>query len=523
MSDPSIAPIPHRKALKRTLAGTFLALLLSPLPMTAARGQTQAYCRLSPDAIAQKDRLRQAAQAGDAAAEQQYNDLLTQHAQAVDRCRRQSRPQNQAIWVRLYDCDARPGALERLLDDIINKGYNQVYLEVFYDGQVLLPATNNPTVWPSAMRSPGLEQVDLLAETIEKGQRRGLEVYAWMFMLNFGYTYTLLGDRQQVLARNGAGETTVSADVDATNRDDFGESYVNQGFVDPYNPQGRQDYDTLLAAVLSRRPDGVLFDYVRYPKGLGAESVATRVKDLWIYGDASRETFLRRPNTDRGRDLLRRYLEQGYLTENDVNQIRQKHSPANAGAEDKLSEDDEKAEEPPPSPWPDEMALPALAGIPSLGDTYNQQLWRLSIAHAQQGVIDFLSHVSQRVAARNIPAGAVFFPEGNRRIREQGFDSRLQPWDRFPSSIQWHPMAYGVCGTTSCIVEQVRTVAAGAPSGTQIIPALAGDWGQSIKNRPPLETQMRDIINAVPQIQSVSHYSYDWQEPEITRDRKFCQ
>jgi hypothetical protein len=84
-------------------------------------------------------------------------------------------------------------------------------------------------------------------------------------------------------------------------------------------------------------------------------------------------------------------------------------------------------------------------------------------------------------------------------------------------------MAYGVCGTTSCIVEQVQTVAAGAPPGTQIIPALAGDSGQSIKNRPPLETQMRDIINAVPQIQSVSHYSYDWQEPEITRERKFCQ
>ncbi|MGC9526431.1 MAG: hypothetical protein ACP5D7_12920 [Limnospira sp.] len=519
MSESSIALTSPRKALKPTLAGVFLAVLLSPLPITAARSQTQAYCRLSPDAIAQKDSLRQAARAGDPTVEQQYNDLLTQHAQAVDRCRRQSRPQNQAIWVRLYECDTRPGALDRLLDDIINKGYNQVYLEVFYDGQVLLPAADNPTVWPSAMRSPGLERADLLAETIEKGRRRGLQVYAWMFMLNFGYTYTLLGDRQQVLARNGAGETTVSADVDATNRDDFGESYVNQGFVDPYNLQGRQDYDTLLSAVLSRRPDGVLFDYVRYPKGLGAESVATRVKDLWIYGDTSLEAFMQRPNTDRGSALLRRYLEQGYLTENDVNRIRQQYSDSDSEAEDEQSPEN-KGEAP---PWPDETALPALAGIPPLGDTFNLQLWRLSVAHAQQGVIDFLSNVSQTVRSRNIPAGAVFFPEGNRRIGGQGFDSRLQPWDRFPSSIQWHPMAYGVCGTTSCIVEQVQTVATGAPPGTQIIPALAGDWGQSIKNRPPLETQMRDIINAVPQIQSVSHYSYDWQEPEITRDRKFCQ
>ncbi|UWU49389.1 hypothetical protein APLC1_4237 [Limnospira platensis C1] len=167
--------------------------------------------------------------------------------------------------------------------------------------------------------------------------------------------------------------------------------------------------------------------------------------------------------------------------------------------------------------------LPALSGIPSLGNTFNQQLWRLSVAHAQQGILDFLNMFSQPVQSRGIPAGAVFFPEANRRVGEQGFDSRLQPWDRFPSAIEWHPMAYGVCGTTSCIVEQVETVANQAQPGTKIIPAIAGDWGKSIKNRPPLEHQMRDIINAIPQIQSISHYSYDWQEPQLTRDRQSCR
>jgi hypothetical protein len=84
-------------------------------------------------------------------------------------------------------------------------------------------------------------------------------------------------------------------------------------------------------------------------------------------------------------------------------------------------------------------------------------------------------------------------------------------------------MSYGVCGDTSCIVSQVQTVLNQAPPGVEIIPALAGDWGKAFNNRPSLENQMRDIHNVAPQINAISHYSYDWQNPELTRKRKFCQ
>lgn len=456
-------------------------------------------------AIAQKETLRQATRQGNPAAQQQYQAVLTQHAQAVGQCRQQNWPQNQAIWLRLYPCDARPGAVDQILDDIVNRGYNEVYLEVFYDGQVLLPQGNNPTPWPSAVRSPGAENLDLLAETIQKGRQRGLKVYAWMFMLNFGYTYTLRPDRQQVLARNGAGETTTTTQIDGTTLNDFGESHVNQGFVDPYNPLGQQDYQALLNAILQRKPNGVLFDYVRYPKGLGSESVATRVKDLWIYGDASQQVFLQRATNDRGKEFIRRFLNQGFVTENDVKQVEKLYPEQKAPF------------------WQDEQVLKPLSTISPLGETLQMQLWRLSVAHAQQGVLDFLGNASRTVQSRGIPAGAVFFPEGNRRIREQGFDSRLQPWSLFPGSMEWHPMAYGVCGNASCIVSQVQTVVAQAPPGTQVIPALAGTWGRATNNRPSLESQMQAIRAATPQVRSVSHYSYDWLNPQTTQDRKFCQ
>jgi len=496
---------------QRRLSGLLLNLLitlsLNPfLLISVAYSQTLAQCKLSPQAIAQKENLRQAALTRDSEAIKNYNTILTQHAQQVNQCRQQITPKNQAIWLRLYPCDTRTGEIDRILDNIINKGYNKVYLEVFYDGQVLLPSAKNPTAWPAAIRIPGTENQDLLAETIQKGRQRGLKVYAWMFMLNYGYTYTLKPDRTSVLAINGKGETTTTAVVDQTKIDEYGESFVNQGFVDPYHPVARQDYLTLLNAILQRRPDGVLFDYVRYPKGLGADSVASKVKDLWIYGEYSQQAFLNRASSQKGRDLMQRFLQQGFITEIDVKTVNEKHP-------------DEKDK----PYWLDEKQWKTLASIPKMGETLQLQLWRLSVAHARQGVLDFLAIATQPVQSQGIPAGAVFFPEGNRRIGQMGFDSRMQPWDQFSPSIEWHPMSYAVCGQVNCITAQVQQVVTQAPPGTQVIPALAGDWGKSIKNRPSLEQQMIDIYSTIPQINAFSHYGYDWQDTEETRQRKFCK
>ncbi len=497
----------NSQRISNSVFSLLLTLIANPLFLTLpARSQGLPFCQINPNAIAQKNSLRQAALTGNPEAIRNYNNLLIQHAQLVNQCRQQTYPRTQAIWLRLYPCDAKPGEIDRILDQIVNKGYNQVYVEVFYDGQVLLPSQNNPTVWPSAVRSAGTETRDLLAETIQKGRQRGLKVYAWMFMLNYGYTYTLRSDRQQVLARNGDGETTTTAVSDETKIDDYGESFVNQGFVDPYNNIAQQDYLTLLNTILQRRPDGVLFDYVRYPKGLGAESVATKVKDLWIYGDASKQAFLNRASSQKGRELMEKFINQGFITENDVKDVNKRYP--------------EEKDKP---YWPEEKDWKTLASVRKMGETLQLQLWRLSVAHARQGVLDFLERVSQPVLSRGIPAGAVFFPEGNRTIGQQGFDSRMQPWDQFSSRIEWHPMSYGVCGNTSCIVSQVEQVVKQAPPGTQIIPAIAGDWRKAFKNRPPIEQQMRDIFAVMPQINAFSHYAYDWQELEDTRQRKFCK
>ncbi len=61
---------------------------------------------------------------------------MQKYAAQLRFCRSRHWLQEQAIWLRLYSCDTRPGSIESILDRIVAKGYNIVYLEVFADGQV---------------------------------------------------------------------------------------------------------------------------------------------------------------------------------------------------------------------------------------------------------------------------------------------------------------------------------------------------------------------------------------------------
>jgi hypothetical protein len=485
------------------LTAALLTGILIPANIpTPAHAQVNQYCQLSQTEANRKEQLRQAAFSGDTQAQAQYFTLLREHSAALQRCRQNTWPREQAIWLRLYPCDLQPGILEAVMDRIVNLGYSQVYVEVFYSGQVLLPAADNTTAWPSVVRAPGFERRDLFAESIAKGQQRGLEVHAWVFTLNFGYSYGIRSDRQRALARNGRGQDTLAFARSGAI------SNPEEIFIDPYNFQAQQDYQQMLEAVARRRPRSILFDYVRYPRGTGQYSVASRVADLWIYGEASQQALFQRALNQKGLELMRRYLSRGYLTDADIDDANRLYP----------TESDFLWQTRTPSP--DWQSVPASTRRPYL----QNELWRLSVAHAAQGVVDFLTRMGQVAQQQGLQSGAVFFPGGNNSVGN-GYDSRLQHWDRFPSWMTWHPMAYAVCGGTQCILDEVRQVLSTAgPRGAQFVkPALAGVWGQSVRNRPSLESQMSALQRGTPQIDSLSHFAYSWQDPEFDRRRKFCE
>jgi Glycosyl hydrolase-like 10 len=474
-------------------SGSLLTQAMITQPVEAAGDD---YCRFSQNAINQKDNLREAA-LKDVNSKNNYNSIIQKHALKLAQCRNNNHFKTQAIWLRVYPCDARPGAIEEILDHIVDKGYNQVNIEVFYDSQVLLPSADNNTIWSSVLRTPGTEKTDLLAEVINKGRERGLKVYAWLFTMNFGYNYSQRSDRVSTLARDGRGN--FSKDV----VDDH-----PQVFIDPYNQEARRDYYIMVQSILRRRPDGILFDYIRYPRQSGGQSVASDVKDLWIYGQSSLQALIQRAGNNKGKELIKRFITKGFVSADDIQQVDvlypQEGSPMWQGRK----------------PSPVELQLP-----PEQRQTWIKwDLWQLTVAHAAQGILDFLAIASYPAGQLQIPSGAVFFPEGN-KVVGQGYDTRIQPWNHFLSVNEWHPMSYGLCGenTADCIGEQVQRVISMSKGQTTIMPAIAGVWGKPMKDRPSLNLQMEAIKKAAPQITSVSHFAYSWQYPEKDRDRKFCQ
>ncbi|MEO1619587.1 MAG: family 10 glycosylhydrolase, partial [Cyanobacteria bacterium J06632_3] len=475
-------------------------LLTQGLSVQPAHASLNRFCQISQAEADRKESLRAAGLQGDATAQRQYTALSQQHARDMRNCRRTQWPANQAVWLRLYPCDLQPGRLDAVMDRIVNLGYNQVYIEAFANGQVLLPKNDNPTVWPSLVQWDEYADRDLLAEAIDAARDRNLKAYAWMFTINFGYSYGQRTDRRQVLARNGSGADT----LDYANNGTSGTS--EESFIDPYNPQAQRDYALMVREVLERRPDGALYDYVRYPRLLGGASVASEVKDLWIYGPSARQALLNRSNNKKGRELIQRFLQRGYLTEGDVAQA------------DRLFPDEGEPlwqSRNPPAVDPDDLA-PAAERRPGL----QNELWRLSVAHAIQGIVDFLQAGASPARSAGIPAGAVFFPYGNRAVGN-GYDARLQHWNRFPSWMEFHPMSYATCGNASCIVDEVRRVLSVRNAST-VKPALAGLWGTAQSNRPSLEAQMDALQRATPQINTVSHFALNWLDPEFDRMRKTC-
>ncbi|BAY96614.1 hypothetical protein NIES37_05480 [Tolypothrix tenuis PCC 7101] len=482
---------------RRLLAAVFSSSLLIPnFGIQPAQAQLGEYCHLSPTAAQSKENLRILALRGNLDAQKRYQQLLKQQAKELQDCRNRTWPQIQAVWLRLYPCDMQPGILDKTMDRIVNLGYNQVNLEVFYDGRVLLPAASNPTIWPSVISTPGSQKVDLLTTAINKARQRGLKVYAWMYTVNFGYSYARRPDREGAIARNGKGQTSLYVVDNGT-----------QVFIDPYNLQAKRDYYQMVQEIVRRRPDGLLFDYVRYPRQAGSDSIATKVTDLWLFTTATQEALFRRAQNNKGLDLIRRFLSKGYITAADIAEVDQLYP---------------QEQEP---LWQGRTLSAAQKSIINPIDKQpllQWDLWQLAVAHAMQGILDFVALASHPAQEQGIPSGVVFFPEGNQTLG-QGYDSRLQPWDRFPSTMQWHPMAYANCGDVSCIVSQVQRVVSMAKPGTQIIPALAGKWGESISNRPSLEVQMQALRQFAPQIKGVSHFAYSWQYPEHDGDRKFCR
>lgn len=456
--------------------------LLASIFVAEARAET--FCRVEPQEIVRKANLLQAAQLGDRQAAQDYEQLVAAHADRLRQCRQQSWLKTHGVWMRVYPCDLQRRQLDQVLDNAVNFGYNRIYLNVFYDGRILLPFGDNPTVWPSVVGSKA-PNADLLARVIESAHRRGIAVYAWMFSMNFGPSYAARSDRQNAIARNGFGESNLQDPRSIPE-----EAKVSHIFVDPYNLQAREDLRTLIRAVAQRRPDGIVFDYIRYPQRSG--SVVNHVRDLMIYGDTSLKKLLELALSAQGQDAMIAYLKNGSVGHLKI--------PANVPL------------------W---KLPPQMQTVTSGGDL-DAQLWQLVLAHARKGVIEFLNDVSQPARSTGITTGAVFFPKAHMTYGK-GVDPRLQPWFSFTNVAEWAPMSYAACGNASCIIDEITLVMEKATGNQTICPILIGYWAQSSPDRLAIEHQIAAVHQAYPNLNCLSHFAYSWLDLNADQQRRTCQ
>lgn len=480
---------------KCLLAWGVLSLLILPNKAIAAPNisnnlnpPASPYCRVDTKEIIAKANLLKAATNGDRQALSEYNRLVKTHAAQLAQCRQAKWPAVQGVWMRVYPCDLQAGKLEQVLDNIANFGYNRIYLNTFYDGRVLLPTSDNPTVWPSVVGSEA-KDADLLAEVITKAHQRGIKVHAWVFSMNFGPSYAKRQDRQGAIARNAYGESNLQDPQGLPE-----ESKVSHIFIDPYSKQAKEDLRVLVKAMSLRKPDAIMFDYIRYPHRVGAGSIVTEVRDLMIYGASSATAFLNRASTAQGQELLYQYLAQGKVDNNKVDrQI-------------------------PLWKFPNRSPHLDLSKL-----NLQQELWQLALSHARAGVIEFLESATQPARQNNIPTGAAFFPKANIAFGNYGADARLQPWQEFTSVSEWAPMNYSACGSSTCIIDEISLVMQQNSSNRVVCPILMGYWARNQGDRLALETQMDAVYRAYPQLNCVSHFAYSWLNLEQDQQRRSCK
>ena len=153
---------------------------------------------------------------------------------------------------------------------------------------------------------------------------------------------------------------------------------------------------------------GVLFDYIRYPKQSGGASVASRSSDLWIYGDAAKAMMINRGTNQKGRAVINHYLKTGTIQAKDIVAV------------DKLFPAENLAQ------WQGRNTAGLSKKTPPgvRASKLRWELWLLSVAHAYQGIVDFLNRVATQSQRQGVIPGTVFFPDANKRVGK-GYDSRL--------------------------------------------------------------------------------------------------
>ncbi len=156
----------------------------------------------------------------------------------------------------VYNSETQKKELVKILDDLKDKKFNTIYFQVRFNGTVFYKSTYEPYSFYLTGKVGGTPDYDPLEFIIKEAHTRGMEVHAWLNMVN-----TFSGTESQIL-ENSNHLFNKHSNWLIPWFDDNRKSY----WLDPGIPEARDYLTEIVKEVAANYDvDGIQFDFLRYP------------------------------------------------------------------------------------------------------------------------------------------------------------------------------------------------------------------------------------------------------------------
>jgi len=155
-----------------------------------------------------------------------------------------------------YNQEIQKKELIKIFDDLKDKKFNTIYFQVRINGTVLYKSSYEPFSYYLTGEVGGTPNYDPLDFAIKEAHARGMELHAWVNIIN-----TFSGSEQKILSHQNH--------LFNTHRDWLIEWYDDNKksyWIDPGIPEAREYLTNLVTEIAATYDvDGLHFDFLRYP------------------------------------------------------------------------------------------------------------------------------------------------------------------------------------------------------------------------------------------------------------------
>jgi len=176
----------------------------------------------------------------------------------------------------------------QVLDNLVNIGINNVFLETYYHGKTIFPSRTMEK-YGFIRQYEDFTGFDPLKIWINEAHKRGIKVHVWFQTYYVGNTPPETNPLYILSQRpDWANRQKKSADDEKI---PYSVSEHNGYFIDPANSEVQTFLYELICEIVNRyKPDGINLDYIRYPQSL-TPNYPNYDQSNWGYTQFARKEF----------------------------------------------------------------------------------------------------------------------------------------------------------------------------------------------------------------------------------------